>query len=106
MIFFLSSANLINAFLILISGLFVVKWMLPEDLGIFTGFNIIVGYIILGQLGISSGLSRELPYLLGKNKLQDAWHSAEVAQFWLLGISFTSFVILSIISYYYYYNNN
>lgn len=106
MIAFLSSANLFNTFLTLISGLLVIKWLLPEDLGLFTSFNLIVGYVILGQLGVSSGLSRELPYLIGKKEIQNAWHSAEVAQFWLLTISTISFLLLSIISIYYFYKSN
>lgn len=106
MIAFLSSANLFNTFLTLLSGLLVIKWLLPEDLGLFTSFNLIVGYVIIGQLGISSGLSRELPYLMGKKEMQSAWHSAEVAQYWLLSIAVLSFLVLSVISIYYFYHGN
>ena len=106
MIFFLSSANVINTVLTLLSGLLVVKWMLPEELGLFTSFNIIVGYLILSQLGISSGLSRELPYLLGKKKTQDAYAITKVAQFWLLLISSILALILCAIAIYYVLEKN
>lgn len=106
MIIFLSSSNLFNTILTLISGLFVAKWMLPEDLGIYSSFNIIVSYLILGQLGISNGLSRELPYLIGKNDKNDAIHTTEVAQFWLLTYAILLFVLLSLVSLYYFTKSN
>ena len=48
------------------SGFFVVKWLLPEDLGLFNSFTIITGYIVLAHIGVPIGLTRELPYLLSK----------------------------------------
>lgn len=88
MIFFTSSASLFGNVLTLISGLLVAKWMLPEDLGFFNSFSILTSYIILIQLGIPSGLSRELPFQMGKGDQKNVEELAAAAQFWglLLGI--------------------
>lgn len=82
MILFLSFSNIIGNILNIAGGLFVAKWLLPEELGTFNSFTIITGYVILVQLGIPSGLSRELPYYFGKSDTDRAHGFAAVAQFW------------------------
>lgn len=81
----------------MVSGFLVAKWMLPEELGYFNSFNIITSYIILIQLGIPSGLSRELPYYMGKGEQERVKEFASVANYWsqVLGIFslVTSFIV-------------
>lgn len=86
MIFFTSSASLFGNVLTLISGLLVAKWMLPEELGFFNSFSILTSYIILIQLGIPSGLSRELPFQMGKGDQKNVEELAAAAQFWGLSL--------------------
>jgi len=86
MIFFLSFSNIFGNGLTIISGLFVAKWMIPEELGAFNVFSIITGYIVLIQLGIPSGLSRELPFYIGRNEKGTAINYASVAQYWQKGL--------------------
>lgn len=83
MIAFLSISNIISSALTIVSGLFVAKWILPEELGMFNGFTIITGYIVLIQLGIPSGLSRQLPLYLGMADRDKAYDYASTAQYWL-----------------------
>lgn len=87
MIAFTSLSGLFGNLLVMISGLMVARWLLPEELGFFNAFTVITSYIVLIQVGIPSGLSRELPYYLGQGKYQDAEEFASVANFWgqLLG---------------------
>ena len=82
MILFLSSSSIISNALNIISGLFVAKWLLPEELGSFNTFTIFTGYIILIQAGIPSALSRELPYYLGSGEKEMALRYTSVSQYW------------------------
>lgn len=93
MIAFLSASNLISSALTIISGLIVAKWILPEELGTFNSFTVITGYIVLIQLGIPSGLSRELPLYLGMADKEKAYQYVSTAQFWL---KYLGFAILSV----------
>ncbi len=61
-----TSSQLVSNFLKLISGFLVVRVMSPGLYGEFTGAGVYMGYILLGHGGIINGLSRELPYELGR----------------------------------------
>lgn len=98
MILFLSISNIIANALTIVSGLFVAKWLLPEELGSFSSFTIITGYIILIQLGIPSGLSRELPYFLGKGSKEEAYAYASAAQFWQKGLGLVVLTLGAVVS--------
>ena len=105
MIVFLSFSNLFGNILTIISGFFVTKWILPSELGEFNTYTIITGYVILFQIGIPSGLSRELPFYLGKHNIAKAEDLARVSQFWLLLLSFTVIIISLRISLYFILEN-
>lgn len=89
MVAFMSAASLLNNALTIVSGLLVAKWLLPQELGLFNSFSVLTSYIILVQLGIPSGLSRQLPFYFGKNEQQKALTCAASANQWglLTGIS-------------------
>lgn len=61
-----ASSQIISNFLRLLSGLLVTRAIDPELYGQYSGAAIYLGYILLGQGGIINGLSRELPFELGK----------------------------------------
>ncbi len=61
-----ASAQIVSNFLRLLSGFIVVRFIDPEIYGQYSGIGIYMGYIILGHGGIINGLSRELPYELGR----------------------------------------
>lgn len=98
MILFLGSAQMTSNIIRIISGLIIAKLLIPETLGLFNGFGLIIGYLPIAQLGVMNGLNRELPYLFGKNEHEKARHFASVAQFWELGLACISFAILFILS--------
>ena len=93
MILATSSSNLIGNALTIISGLFVIKWLLPFELGFFNTFSVITGYIVLAHIGIPVALNRDLPYLMGKKDKKEALKLAAVSKYWTFFIS----TIISII---------
>lgn len=101
MLLFLSSSSIISTGLNVVSGLFVTKWMMPEELGSFNSFTLISGYLILFQLGIPSGLGRELPYFLGIGDKEKAYGYAGVANYWQGILGSVIFAICVIISLFY-----
>ena len=65
-----ASSELLSTALRLISGLLVVRLVDPEIYGEFTGIGIYLGFLLVGQGGIINGLSRELPYELGRKNIE------------------------------------
>lgn len=63
-----SSAQVISNILRLVAGFLIVRIIAPELYGIFSGVGVFLGYVMMGHLGVISGLGRELPYQLGKGK--------------------------------------
>ena len=61
-----ASAQVASNFLRMLAGFFVISLIAPELYGQFTGVGVYLGYILLGHGGIINGLSRELPYELGR----------------------------------------
>jgi len=106
MIIGFSGAQLYGNIVRLLSGFIIAKLLLPELLGLFNGFALILGYIVIAQLGIMNALNRELPYLIGKGQRDTALKYASTAQWWEIFLSIISFVVLFSISIYYFYNKN
>ncbi len=94
---FVTFVQFLCNFITIISGLIIAKWLIPEELGRFNVLSIVSSYIILIQVGIPSGLSRELPYYFGKNNSEKAISYASTSKFFLLLLSGVVF-ILSFIS--------
>ncbi|MFM2360981.1 MAG: hypothetical protein RLY16_2974 [Bacteroidota bacterium] len=88
MVLLTSMSGLISNALTILSGLIVARWLMPEQLGLFNSFSIIISYIILLQLGIPSGLSRNFPYYIGQNNRPHAEQLAATAAYWSLALGF------------------
>lgn len=88
------------------SGILMIRWIEPGQLGIWQSLTISQLYIGLFDLGISSGLNRELPYSFGKGNQEHGYLLAETTQYYsglltkIIGLVaiFTS-VILYLFSY-------
>lgn len=50
----------------LVAGLLVIKWVVPEELGLWQTVRLSQTYAFILLAGINNGLSRELPFFLGK----------------------------------------
>src|SRR6266700_2059054 len=51
----------------LIAGVLLVRWIVQEDLGVWRSAQLFQTYAFIMLMGINNGLSRELPFALGKN---------------------------------------
>jgi O-antigen/teichoic acid export membrane protein len=98
MILFLGSSQMISNVIRIVSGLLIAKLVLPQTLGLFNGYGLILGYLPILQVGVMNGLNRELPYLFGKNKPEQANKIAAVAQFWELGLAILVSTVLIILA--------
>lgn len=102
----LTFASLIDSFVSIISGLLIARWLLPEDLGMFNALSIFTSYIILAQIGIPSGLSRELPFNFGQKKEAFAIDLAATSKYFMIFISLIFLGLSMIFSLYYLFIKN
>ncbi len=63
-----ASSQLLSSSISLITGFVIMRLVNPESYGLFTSFQVYLGYITLMHGGVLNGISRELPYLLGKGE--------------------------------------
>lgn len=106
MIAMTSIANLFNSLAALFSGFLTAKWLLPVELGSFNVLSIFTSYIILSQLGIPSGLSRELPFYIGQKKEKRAYELASTAQYSSLFIGVVIVILATSSSIYFLFHQN
>lgn len=102
MIIGLSGAQLYGNIIRLLSGFLIAKLLLPDLLGLFNSFALILGYLVVVQLGIMNALNRELPYLIGKGNKEIAYEYAATAQWWEIFLSLISFLVLFSVSIYFF----
>jgi O-antigen/teichoic acid export membrane protein len=103
--FQLTFANLFKSLVAIVSGILTAKWILPEQLGEFNMLSIFTSYIIISQIGIPSGLSRELPYLYGKKQDVEAEHLAATSKYFMLRLSQLVLMLSLIATVYFLYIN-
>ena len=80
--------------------------MLPEELGLFNALSIFSSYIILIQLGIPSGLSRELPFNFGMGKEEYAHDLAATAKYFMMSLALGILVICTLPAIYFLYTTH
>lgn len=61
-----SSSSVILSLVKLVSGVVIIKWVIPEDIGLWNSISLLQSYTAILTLGMLSGLNRELPYYMGK----------------------------------------
>ena len=66
------SGSLFNSLAQIIANVIILKIIKPEELGTWYSLLIIQTYALFFQAGVLNGISRELPYLLGKNDIRKA----------------------------------
>lgn len=101
-----SFSNIFVSLFNIIGGLIVAKLLLPEELGLFNSFSIFTSYIILMQMGIPSGLSREIPFNFGKGYIEKANQFAATSSFFLIFMSVGIALICCSVAIYYLVNKN
>lgn len=67
-----SSSTVVNSVVKMIMGMVVVRYVEPQDMGMWRSLNVILVYSFILLFGVLNGLSRDLPYSLGnKEKTKD-----------------------------------
>jgi len=79
----------------LIANIMVIRWVSPAELGIWHTVVVLKSYALILNLGVSNGLNRELPFLLGRKHVRLARSVAESALFISLAASTLTFLIFS-----------
>lgn len=100
-ILLLMTSNIINSIAGIVGGVLTARWILPEELGSFNTLGIVSSYVILIQMGIPSGLSREFPLFMGQGRKEYAKDLAATAQWFSLALGVPLLIIALIISAYY-----
>ena len=98
MLVYFATSQLASNILTLLSGFLVVKSIDPETYGLFAGFQVYLGYILLMHGGILNGIGRELPFLLGKGDLKSGKELADSANLLTLVIGLTASLVFLILS--------
>lgn len=81
---YLTGGNLISTLLYAVGGLVLGRVIAPSTLGLFNGIGLVLSYASFLQLGVFSGLSRELPYFIGRGDRPTAERLCSVAQTWAI----------------------
>jgi len=65
---FFSLSSSVLSFSNMIAGILVIRWLTPEELGLWNSIYIALYYVSFLQLGMFNALNREMPYYLGKGE--------------------------------------
>lgn len=74
----------------MVAGVCMVRWIPPEDIGLWQSVRLASVYAIFALAGIVNGLSRELPYHMGKADDQTSRRLASTALMYVLGACFVA----------------
>ncbi len=89
----------------MVFGLVILKWISPENMGLWNGVTIATPYIGLLQLGVFLALNRELPYLIGKKKKEEAIENVQTVAFYSNLVSLIILIITSGFYLFYYFSS-
>ncbi len=88
-----SLSTFIRTFSLAISGLIIMTWIKPEEMGIYNSYNILIAYSFFLQLGIFNGLNRQIPFLLGQGKEDEVLKLATASLSFAKLLSFSFFIL-------------
>lgn len=76
----------------------LIKWLVPAELGLWQSISVLISYFAFAEVGVQSGLNRELPYLYGKGEKKMALEKTASALYFALFISLLLIIITTIVS--------
>ncbi len=88
------SSGLFKTFAITFSGIVILRWLEPIELGKWQSFLVFIGYIQILTLGTTSGLNREIAYLIGKDKLKEGIKKLRTVGYYTTVLSFSLMVLI------------
>lgn len=71
-------------FVRLAAGIITIRWVEPQQLGLWNSLLVLSSFLPLLQLGVVSGLNRELPYYLGRGEKKLVEDMSATCQFALI----------------------
>ena len=80
----LAGGNFISTLCRIAGGALQARLVGPELLGLFGSLGLVQGYLRFLQLGVINGLSRELPYWIGRGETQRVRELTATAQAWAI----------------------
>lgn len=93
-----SSSSLLKAFIIGVTGIIFLKWIEPEDIGLWQSVYTLTVYLPIIQIGVNNGLNRQLPLLFGKQEIDKAYEFSRSALSYNLFVVFVVFIISLVIA--------
>lgn len=84
----------------MIGNILIARILTPSQLGSFSYYLLIVNYVILIQIGVPSGLSRQFPYYIGSENKLTAEKIASTAKYFSFYASVVVLVITLLLSIY------
>lgn len=94
-----AGASIFTSFVTMATGIIMIKWLDPKELGLWQSLSVFQVYFPILEFGIPNGLNRELPFLMGQGKEEEAERHASAAYAYAKFLSFLSLVITIIISF-------
>jgi O-antigen/teichoic acid export membrane protein len=100
------SGSLFNSIAQIVSNILILKIISPQDLGTWNSLILIQTYALFLQAGVLNGLSRELPFYLGRNNLGKAQElAASSLYFFNIGI-LICILFGSVLGYFFFKNSS
>ena len=105
-----AASRLTNSFMVvslllnlarMFTGLICIRWLSPEQMGIWQLMMLIESYLMFARFGIFNSLNRELPFYLGRNRTEKAMKYHDTAEGYAIMVSLLFFVGLSVSIFFY-----
>ena len=87
-------SGLLKTFSTALSGIIILRWLHPEELGQWQSFLVFVGYLQILTLGTTSGLNREIAYLIGKGKKEEGIEKLRTVGYYTTTLSLLLMLII------------
>ena len=81
-----------------ISGILYSRWIGPEELGEFSKYGILTGYLGIGLIIVHGALPRQYPYLLGQGDIDEARSISAAAKWWYLIFTWIGTAIFAVLA--------
>jgi len=92
------SATLFSAVVNMITGVLMIGFLTPAELGLWQSLSILQLYVPFLELGVNNGLNREIPYLHGQGKEEEARGYASAALTYSVMLS-VFFAVIGVITF-------